>query len=256
MATTTKSQVLSFVTCANDSTVLRRRLLASACLAGCEYAQAVHVSAPSAAAAFNVEMAHLPAAEWLVWAHQDVFLPPDWDQRFIAAIRDAEVQFSQLAVVGVYGVAGAGAAARRAGHVMDRGTVLQETIPLPCRVDSIDELLFAVRVDTGLRLDPALGFDFYGTDLALSARESGFDTAVVDAYCEHWSNTPREIAALPVATRVIRSGEVFERKWAHRLRVSILISSTVSMISLTLPVRAAATTWLTFRCQTPLVFSA
>lgn len=212
-----KNPVLSFVTCANDPAVLGRRLLASVCLANCEYAQAVYVNAPSAAAAFNAEMARLPAAEWLVWAHQDVFLPPGWDRRFIAAIREAEVVFPKLAVLGVYGVAGAGDAVRRAGHVLDRGTLLREATPLPCRADSIDELLFAVRADTGLRLDPALGFDFYGTDLALSAHESGLHVAVVDAYCEHWSDTPRGIAAPSLAARVARSGEVFERKWAHRL---------------------------------------
>lgn len=219
MTATMKNRVLSFVTCANDPTVLRRRLLASACLAGCEYAQAVYVNAPTAAAAFNAEMARLPAAEWLVWAHQDVFLPPDWDRRFIAAIREAEALFPKLAVLGVYGVAGAGAAARRAGHILDRGTLLREATPLPCRADSIDELLFAVKVDAGLRLDPALGFDFYATDVTLSAQERGLDAAVVDAYCEHWSNTPRERPPPSVAARVAQSAEVFERKWAHRLPV-------------------------------------
>jgi hypothetical protein len=214
-----KNRVLSFVTCANDPAVLNRRLMASACLAGGEYAQAVYVNAPTAAAAFNAEMARLPAGEWLVWVHQDVFLPPDWDRRFIVAIREAEALFPKLAVAGVYGVAGAGAAARRAGHVLDRGTLLREATPLPCRADSIDELLFAVRVDAGLRLDPALGFDFYATDVALSAQERGLDAAVVDAYCEHWSDTPRGIAVPSLAARVAQSGEVFERKWAHRLPV-------------------------------------
>jgi len=215
-----KNRLLSFVTCANDPEVLSRRLLASACLAGREYEQAVHANASSAAAAFNAEMARPPAAEWLVWVHQDVHLPPDWDHTFIAAIRAAETRFPKLAVVGVYGVAGAGAAARRAGHVLDRGTLLREATPLPCRADSIDEMLFAVRVDAGLLLDPALGFDFYGTDVVLSAQQSGLDAAVVDACCEHWSNTPREIAAPSLAARVARSGEIFERKWRHRLPVS------------------------------------
>ena len=219
MAKTTMNRVLSFVTSADDPMVLQRRLHASECLAGCEYAQVVYVNATSAAAAFNAEMARLPAAQWLVWVHPDVFPPPGWDRRLIAAIREAEAQFSRLAVVGVYGVTGTGVAARRAGHVLDRGALLREAVPLPCRADSIDELLFAVKVDAGLRLDPALGFDFYGTDLALSARESGLDIAVVDAYCEHWSNTPRALAAPSLAARVARSGEVFERKWAHRLPV-------------------------------------
>ncbi len=214
---TSKSRMLGFVSCANDEAVLAQRLLASPCLSGSDYALAVHVGAASAAAAFNAEMARRPQAEWLVWVHQDVFLPAGWDGRFIGAIREAEERFSRLAVVGAYGVAGAGAQTVRAGHVLDRGRMLQEATPLPCCADSLDELLFAVRADSGLTLDPALGFDFYATDLVLTAQERGFDVAVVEAYCEHWSGTPRIGVPSGIAERVSASGDFFERKWAHRL---------------------------------------
>lgn len=215
--TTSKSRNLSFVTCASDAAVLAQRLLASSCIAGGEYALEIYVGAASAAAAFNAEMGRRPQAEWLVWVHQDVFLPTGWDKHFIAAIREAEDRFPRLAVVGVYGVAGAGAQSIRAGHVLDRGLLLKEPTPLPCRVESLDELLFAVRTDTSLTLDPALGFDFYGTDVALTALERGLDVVVVDACCEHWSTTPRIMFPTSIANRVSASGEIFERKWAHRL---------------------------------------
>lgn len=216
---------LSFVTCASNSGVLAQRLLASPCLGPGGWPLAVHFNAASAAQGFNAAMTatqgSADAAAWLVWAHQDVFLPVGWDTRFSQALDAAVQQFPRLAVAGVYGVAGAGATARRAGHVLDRGTLLRESAALPCLVDSLDELLFAVRVDSGLRLDPALGFDFYATDLVLQAQSQGLQCAVVDACCEHWSATPAR-GAVPAAVvqRIKESARVFERKWAPRLPVT------------------------------------
>ena len=216
---------LSFVTCASNLDVLGRRLLASPCLRQGGLALAVHFNASSAAQGFNAAMAAaqptLGAATWLVWVHQDVFLPQGWDTDFGRALESALHQFPKLAVAGVYGVAGAIPSARRAGHVLDRGTLLRESAPLPCLVDSLDELLFAVRIDTGLQLDTALGFDFYATDLVLQAQQQGWQCAVLDACCEHWSDTPAS-GAVPatVVQRIKHSAQVFEHKWARRLPIS------------------------------------
>jgi hypothetical protein len=218
---------LHFVTCASSLAVLGQRLLASPCLAPGGHAVAVYFNATSAAQGFNAALAAElaagapPRTSWLVWLHQDVFLPEGWDARFRQALGQALQLFPQLAVAGVYGVAGAGATARRAGRVLDRGTPLHEAAALPCLVDSLDELLFAVRLDSGLRLDPALGFDFYATDLVLQAQAAGWQCAVLDAACEHWSGTPSS-GAVPasVVQRIKHSAAVFERKWAQRLPIS------------------------------------
>jgi hypothetical protein len=220
---------LSFVTCASNLQVLGERLLASPCLQQHGVPLAVYFNAPSAAHGFNAAMAatrqesagETATASWLVWVHQDVFLPQNWDTIFMQALSTALEQFPKLAVAGVYGIAGTtatGAGALRAGHVLDRGTLLREPAPLPCLVDSLDELLFAVRIDSGLRLDPALGFDFYATDLVLQAQVQGWECAVVDACCEHWSSTPPS-GDLPQATvqRILANGAIFERKWRHHL---------------------------------------
>ena len=220
---------LSFVTCASSLEVLGARLLSSSCLGAGGYPLAVYFNAPSAAHGFNAAMLARRAkspdgscgVSWLVWVHQDVVLPQGWDTRFKQALTKALQLFPQLAVAGVYGLAGAGAHARRAGHVLDRGKLLQEPALLPCRADSLDELLFAVRIDTGLQLDPALGFDFYATDLVLQAQAQGWQCAVLDAYCEHWSSTPAS-GVLPkaVVERIHSSAAVFERKWAKRLPIT------------------------------------
>ena len=220
---------LSFVTCASNLQVLGERLLASPCLQRAGNPLAAYFNAASAAHGFNAGMAaaHTEPTDqpsqnsWLVWVHQDVFLPQDWDAVFTQALTAALRRFPNLAVAGVYGVIGTGSDARRAGHVLDRGTLLREPEPLPCLVDSLDELLFAVRIDSGLKLDSALSFDFYATDLVLQAQEQGWQCAVVDAYCEHWSSTPAS-GNLPdaVVKRVLTNGTVFEQKWHHRLPVT------------------------------------
>lgn len=227
--TTTSPTRLSFVACASDVQVLGERLLSSPCLKRGGHPLAVYFNAPSAAHGFNAAMTAAtgdssdptPTASWLVWVHQDVFLPAGWDTRFTQALAQARQQFPKLAVAGVYGIAGSGPDARRAGHVLDRGTLLREPAPLPCLVDSLDELLLAVRVDTGLHLDPALGFDFYATDLVLQAQARGWQCAVLDAYCEHWSGMPAGGAVSPaVVQRIKANAQVFERKWAQQLPIT------------------------------------
>lgn len=214
------SRVLAWVTCVSDWALLARYLLASPDVAAGARPLYAVAGAHSAAEAFNPLIAGLQGPGWLIWVHQDVRLPQGWLSRFETALAEAERRLGPLAVAGVYGVRDHGARARRAGHVLDRGVLLREAEPLPCRVDSLDELLVAVRVDSGLRMDARLGFDLYATDLVLQARALGLGSAVVDAYCEHWSSTPREGAApAALASRLARSAEVFEAKWVGALPI-------------------------------------
>lgn len=206
-----------FVSCVSHWDVARERLLASPCLQPGERPLWLRWNASSAAQAFNDVMDTQPAQRWIVWVHQDVFLPEGWDALFNQAIAQAEQQLGPLAIVGTYGVQGAGVQATHAGHVLDRGQVLRGPLPLPCLVDSLDELLVAVRSDSGLRMDPALGWDFYATDLVLQAQAAGLQAAAVDAFCEHWSSTPQHPPLpRPTAQRIARSGAAFEAKWEQK----------------------------------------
>ncbi len=96
---------------------------------------------------------------------------------------------------------------------MDRDHLLKEPEPLPCRAETLDELLLAVPKRAGLTFDPALGFHLYGADLCLAARARGLAVAVVDAVCFHHSRT----VGLPDAFYV--SGAALASKWAGRLPV-------------------------------------
>lgn len=209
-------ETLGFVVCVSDTDCLKRYLFASDCLQRKKYRQAIYLGVPSAAAAFNPEMDKTFQPEWLVWVHQDVVLPVDWDLNFKARLSEAIHIFPRLAVVGVYGIDNITSPPRRAGRVLDRGCKSAEPAELPCLVDSLDEMLVAVRTDSGLRFDPALGFDFYATDIALTAVAQGMEVAVVDASCEHWSATRHSGNPESLARRIAASGERFERKWRHR----------------------------------------
>lgn len=216
---------LSFVTGVSQWDVLLRNLARSPCLQKGQLEWTAVSNAKSAAHAFNPAMM---AAEqlksskhWLVWLHQDVYLPAGWDVKFASALQEALIQWPNLAVAGVYGVSGFGPNMVRSGHVLDRGKDLREPSPLPALTDSLDELLVAVKVGSGLRMDPAMGFDFYSTDLVLQAKGHGLQAAVLDAYCEHWSDTP---GAWPLPDnlvhRISHNAQAFESKWQHALPLS------------------------------------
>ena len=217
---------LQFVVAASQETVLQNCLMRSAIWAEGARNPEVVWHATSAAAAFNPVMDRLEAtqgAPWLVWVHQDVVLPSGWAQRWLSQLAQAQVRWPGLAVAGVYGLWETGQAglAQRAGHVVDRGQLLREPAALPHPATSLDELLVAVRVGSGLRFDAALGFDFYGTDVCLQAADRGLPCVVLDACCEHHSTTPRG-GAMPrrLIERIGRNGACFERKWTHRLPLS------------------------------------
>lgn len=236
---------LHLVTAVNRLDVFSQYLAASPCLQPGGMRWSAHFNASSAADAFNAALGDCGDAQWLVWAHQDVFLPGTWGTDFAQALARACERWPALAVAGVYGLTAGENAAEpsdrmaidapgreagvnlapsrptRAGQVLDRGVALCEAQPLPCPAHSLDELLVAVRVDSGLRMDPALGHDFYATDLVLQARERGLQAAVLPGWCEHWSDTPvRPPLAPTTVQRIARSGAAFERKWAHVLPVT------------------------------------
>ncbi len=215
---------LNFATAVSNIEVFKHRLMASPCFSNERRSLFAQFNASSAADAFNACADSWPETQgnrWLVWVHEDVYLPGGWDSQFSACVSAALTKWPTLAVVGVYGVERRAGSVSHIGNVLDRGEQLHPDVPLPCLASSLDELLFAVRLDTGLRLEPALGWDFYGTDLVLQARAKGYECAVVNAYCEHWSSTGNtELQPQALIDRIRGSATVFEHKWAHALPVT------------------------------------
>ena len=173
----------SLITASNNEEVLRRCLARSPCLKRAADFNAMR-GFPSAAAAYNAGM-RLAAGEVLVFAHQDVYLPQDWDGGLEQAIHKLEAGGVNWAVLGVWGLRKDGAPC---GHVFcnSAGRVLGAPFLQPVECSTLDEVVLVLRRSTGLCFDENLaGFDLYGTDICLTAAQKGFTNYIVPAFCVH-----------------------------------------------------------------------
>lgn len=222
---------LSFVCCVNQAQVARDCLLASPCLQpghGHQLVIAQGMGSAGEGFRWGRELARHP---WLVLLHQDVFLPPGWDEVFVSALQAAERRFARLAAAGVYGVRANGT---HVGHVYDRDRWLGHSPVETEQVRSLDELLLAVHRDSGLAVAPELGWHLYGTDLCLQAEAAGQVALVLDAPCEHRSALPRTLqahddtAAAALQTQVDafnRSARVLAARWPTALPVTTAVAT-------------------------------
>lgn len=216
---------LSFVCCVNRPDIAQSCVLTSPCLQPEAGHQLILVGQASSAGEGMATGLALARHEWVVMLHQDVFLPLGWDGRFCRALDAALDLYPQLAVAGVYGVRADGA---HVGHVQDRGVLLGAPVGAAVPVRSLDELLVAVRVSTGLCPSPTLGWHLYGTDLCLAAQAQGLESLVLDGFCEHRSTLPRIHEASDVVTKqrlrtvveaFAQSAEALLHRWPHAMPV-------------------------------------
>jgi hypothetical protein len=187
-------------------------------------------SYPNAATGLNVGLGRAKY-DWVVCLHQDVYLPAGWPTRFLQQVRLAEERVGPAGVAGVFGAKGAGERRRLLGHVVHQERPLRAG-RLPAAVDTLDELLLAVRRDTPLRFEPSLGFHFYGSDICLQARRRGQAVVAVDAPCSH--NTRNNWYPEGFAD----SGAVFARKWSAELPLATPCILVEADGSLRLPPKA------------------
>ena len=200
-------QAISFVACVNDDDQLSSNLLRSPCLQpGTPHEVILRRGETSAADGFHAGLA-AAQHDLVVFVQQDMYLPRGWDTWFVQQFDLAERTLGPVGVAGVFGIRDAGGTPEHVGRVLDRETLLDRGVPLPTVVDGLDEILLAVRRDTPLRFDRALGFHLYGTDLCLSAREHGLTSVVLDVPCFHNSL----FAHLPSSFHDAR--EVLLAKW-------------------------------------------
>lgn len=218
-------EYLTFVSCVNKAEVAKSCLLASPCLARERGHQLILLNGMPSAGAGVRWGAKLARNPWMVFLHQDVYLPEGWDVQFIAGLKAAISMFPPLAIAGVYGVRADGG---HVGHVYDRGRWLGGHMESAERVRSLDELLLAVRLDSGICPDPALGWHLYGTDVCLQAELAGLDAVVLHAPCEHRSSLIREVGLLnaeqkaqwqPTVDAFNASVETFCKRWSLALPV-------------------------------------
>jgi hypothetical protein len=141
----------------------------------------------SASVAYN-EAIEQAKSDFLVFVHQDVYVPAGW----IGAVQNAVTVLSQKdpdwGVLGVWGITSSG---QGAGFLYDggwrsiRGRAFQGGIEVEC----LDEVVLILRKSTGLKFDPLLtGFHMYGADICLEARHQRRKCYAIGALCIHNTN--------------------------------------------------------------------
>jgi hypothetical protein len=205
---------LTFSVCVSDEWVLHNNLLASGDFRGHHPHEILLWRGVSSAAQGHNQALAQAKNRWVICVHQDVYLSRDWVARFWHQLQQAEAKLGRLDLVGVYGFVRHRGDCVRAGRVMDRAQLLCEETPLPGLASSLDEMLIAVRTESGLRLDPALGWHLYGTDLCLAAKQQGLKAAVIDGCCFHNSRSTGLSEAFD------RSADYLAHKWADQLPIA------------------------------------
>lgn len=128
------------------------------------------------------------STDWVVYAHEDVSLHPEWRRQFTEHLAALD---PLPAVVGVFGtsVVRVGPALQQTyvGHVRDSFAVRKHGSWWPTAVQALDGCVLAVPTrDTAVEWDPALTWDGYDVDICQQARQAGQAVMVIPVYTEHW----------------------------------------------------------------------
>jgi len=187
---------ISFIVPTNNRSVLRDNFASSPIFQGTHPHQLIQLEQQSSAAEALANGVRHAEHEFVVYLHQDVYLPHNWDAVFCRKVTEAERLIKNAGMFGVYGVCLRDGKVINHGHVMDRHCHLNYSKALPAVVDSMDELLIGFRKKDFPGTDPLLGYHLYGTDIACRYRDAGKAAVVVDAPCFHNSslgfNVPAE----------------------------------------------------------------
>jgi hypothetical protein len=209
---------ITVVACVNDDAQLSANLMRSPWLGPDGPHQLLTFrGCASAAEGLNAGIAQAEH-DLVVLVHQDVYLPAGWPARLRRQWRTAARAGGDIAMAGVFGVRSRTEPFDAIGRVVHRDRLLVHH-QLPADVDGLDELVMVVPATTALRVDPALGWHLYGTDLALQAQRAGSRVVVLDAPCQHNSLTGR------VPWQYRQSERALARKWEAMLPIHTNLSS-------------------------------
>lgn len=216
----------------NDEAVLTSNLLASPDVAGGHLPLHVYRGFPTSGLAYNRAIAELgESCDWLVFAHQDVYLPAGFAERLTKALSHPAID-ETAAVFGLFGLT---TAQGQAGTVWCNAARVEYAgnQPTPAEAVCLDEYLVGIRPASGIRFDEALpSYHLYGTDIVLIAHERGFKTWLL--------NVPVVHNARPVVNldRRYRQAWFYMRgKWQGALPIANLICTIT---------RSPVTLWLRY----------
>lgn len=165
----------------------------------------------SASQAYNFGIANA-TGDFLVFAHQDVYIPASWFHQLAEAISFVEKKQQPWAVLGVVGVDGSGKVKGRCWST-GLGREVGGAVVEPEPVVSVDELIFVVKKSSNLTFDDDFpGWHLYGTDIVQEALKRGFGAYVIHAPVVHNS-----LPVVRLDAGFVDCARYMRKKWAHRL---------------------------------------
>jgi hypothetical protein len=196
---------------ANDAAKLARDLGSSPDIAAHGIPLSVLWNETSAAGAYARAMRHADA-DFLIFVHQDVYLPQGWFDNLERELQRLSEIDPKWAVAGLAGVRMDGS---HVFHLWDSGLGRVIGCPLdnPVAVASLDELLLIVRRSANVCFDPELPrFHLYGTDIVLAAQACGKSAYVVDVPALHNCEAGRGLGR-----DYVEAYEFMVKKWQSQL---------------------------------------
>lgn len=213
--------MIDVVAAVNDDAVLCRNLLRSPLLARADVSLHLQRGYASASLAYRAAMTAC-RSDIVVFAHQDVYLPSQWEDRLMHNVARLAHRDPRWAVLGIYGVRPDGV---HVGCVWSSGldTVVGMPFDEPAAVESIDELLIVLRRSSGVEFDAALpGYHVYATDLVQAALSRGHGAYAVYAPVVHNSRP-----SLFLGADYFEAYGHVARKWRHRLPIHNNVATVV-----------------------------
>jgi len=207
------SYSLAVVAAVNDDKVLRDNLANSPMLRDGRVPLIVEHGYQSASKAYNAALDSV-AADIVIFAHQDVYLPQGWDEKLLLTIQALEANTSNWAVLGVIGL-------DQNGHFVGRvwstglGCEIKGAFSGPTAIGAIDEMVIVLRRATGLRFDEELpGYHLYGTDIVQTALQKDYGAYVFDGPVIH-NSLPAQLSDGSYATAY----RYMRRKWKPKMPI-------------------------------------
>jgi hypothetical protein len=201
----------------DDAVTLARNLSRSPDIGTYDIPLSVLWNEASASAAYAKVMRDA-YAEFLIFAHQDVYLPRGWFDKLEREIDRLSESDPEWAVAGLAAVRADGS---WCGHLWDSGLGFHCGRPFsePVPVASLDELLLIIRRGAKVSFDPELPrFHLYGTDIVLTAYSQGKSAYVMDVPAIHNCKAGRRIGP-----DYVEAYEFMVNKWRRQLPWPTLI---------------------------------
>lgn len=206
---------ISFVCPTNDKRELRDYLLSSPIFQSSHPHQIIILENQTSAAQALMNGVVQAIHDFVVFVHQDVYLPNQFDAIFCQKILEAEQSISNIGVFGIHGVQYRDGKAVHSGSSIGAHQSYRVGGPFPAQVDSVEEGLFGFRKAGFVGMDPNFGWHLYGADIVCAYQEIKKCAVVLDTILYHNSKLSGVVPA-----EFIVSAHYCMKKWKKYLPIA------------------------------------